>query len=108
MKRELVDFIVSRTHLKADEIKPELRLAEDIGFSGLDAITFFEDFFKEFEIQKLEEFDADLHIVGDLVLRPLTWIKNILIKDRRKYLRPDVTMGHLEKVIDTGKWVNER
>ena len=110
MNSELIEFITRTTHLKASQIKPETRLAEDIGFYGLDAISFFEEFFKEFEIQNLDEFDVDLHIDGsvDFAPRPLNWIKNILVKERRKYLRPDVTMGHLEIVIETRKWINEK
>ncbi len=110
MNQELIEFIVTRTQLKSDEIKPETKLAEDIGFYGLDAISFFEEFFEKFEIQNLDEFDVDLHIDGsvDFTPRPLNWIKNVLIKERRKYLRPDVTIGHLEKVIETGKWIDEK
>lgn len=110
MNQELIDFIINRTQLKSEEIKPETKLAENIGFYGLDAISFFEEFFEKFKIQKLDEFDVDLHIDGrvDFGSRPLNWIKNILIKERRKYLRPDVTMGHLDKVIKLGEWENEK
>lgn len=108
MNTELIEFIIKRTQLKPDEIKSETKLAEDIGFYGLDAISFFEEFFEKFKIINLDEFDVDLHIDGsvDFAPRPLNWIKNVLIKERRKYLTPDVTMGHLEKVINTGKWIN--
>ncbi len=110
MKQELIEFISNVTHLKADEIKPEMKLAEDIGFYGLDAISFFEEFFKKFNIKNLEEFDIDLHINGsvDFAPSPINWIKNTLIKERRKYLKPDVTIGHLERVIQIRKWINER
>lgn len=108
MKQELIDFIISKTHLKADEIKPELKLAQDIGFYGLDSISFFDEFFDKFEIQNTDEFDVDLYIDGsvDFALEPIKWIKNIFIKERKIYLRPDVTMGHLEKVIEAKKWIN--
>jgi len=108
MNNELIEFITSRTHLKANEIKPDLRLAKNIGLYGLDSIGFFEEFFNEFEIEKLEEFDVNLHIDGgtDFAPQPLNWIKNLMMKKRRKYLRPDVTVGHLEKVIERGEWIN--
>lgn len=110
MNQELIKFILNRTQLKSDEIKPETKLAKDIGFYGLDAISFFEEFFEKFEIQNLDEFDVDLHIDGsvDFTPRPLNWIKNVLIKERRKYLSPDVTMGHLEKVVKIREWINEK
>lgn len=110
MNQKLIDFIASSTHLSANEVKPELRLAEDLGFYGLDSIAFFEEFVEHFGIENMEEFDLDLHIDGgpDFVPRPINWIKNMLIKERRKYLRPDVTLGHLEKVIEAGAWFNER
>jgi hypothetical protein len=110
MNPELIEFIVKNTHLKAEQIKPELRLAEDIGFYGLDSICFFEEFFKTFKIDNYEDFDSDLHIDGgsDFAPKPIQWLKNIFIKERKKYLRPDVTIGHLQKVIESGKWFNER
>lgn len=107
MNSELKDFIVKRTHLNEEQIKPELRLAEDIGYYGLDAITFFEDFFTTFKIKNYKDFDSDLHINGDFAPRPIQWLKNMFIKKRRKYLQPDVTIGHLQKVIEKGKWFNE-
>jgi hypothetical protein len=110
MNSKLIDFITKNTHLKTGNIRPELRLAEDIGFYGLDAVSFFETFFTEFKIKNTEIFDLNLHIDGsvDFTPRPLNWLKNVLIKERRKYLRPDVTLGHLEKVVETGSWFNER
>lgn len=110
MNPKLIDFLAKNTHLKTGDIRPELRLAEDIGFYGLDAISFFESFFAEFEIKNIEIFDFDSHIDGsvDFAPRPLNWLKSVLNKERRKYLRPDVTLGHLEKVIETGCWFNER
>jgi len=65
MKQELIDFIARRTHLRLDEIKPELRLAEDIGFYGLDSMSFFKEFFEAFEIKNIEEFDIDLMLMAD-------------------------------------------
>lgn len=109
MNPKFTDFIIKRTDLKAEEITPELRLAEDIGFYGMDAIAFLDDFFAEFGIKNHEDFDTDLHINGgpDFTPRPLNWLKNLLIKNRRKYLRPDVSLGHLESVIEKGEWFNE-
>jgi len=110
MNPELIEFIIKKTHLKAEQVKPELRLAEDIGFYGLDAISFFEEFFTIFKIENTEDFDSNLHIDGgpDFAPRPKQWLKNIFNTERRKYLRPDVTIGHLQKVIENGKWFNER
>lgn len=110
MNSTLIEFIVKHTHLNAEQIKPELRLAEDIGFYGLDAISFCEEFFTTFKIENYEDFDSDLHIDGgpDFAPRPIQWLKNVFIKERRKYLRPDVTIGHLQKVIEKGKWFNEK
>lgn len=110
MNPQLTDFVVKKTHLKRDEIKPELRLAEDIGYYGLDAVPFMQDFFSEFEVPNLQDFDFDAHIDGgpDFVPRPLNWLRNVIFKERRKYLRPEVTLGNLDKVIEKGLWFNER
>ena len=110
MKTELIRFIKTRTHLNSNKIKPELRLAADIGLFGMDAIGFFEEFFKEFDINNPEEFDSDLYIDGsvDFVPRPLKWVANLIFKERRKYVSPDVTLGHLDKVIQKGKWFDEK
>lgn len=110
MNQKLIDFIKKNTHLKTDDIRPELRLAEDIGFYGLDAISFFEKFFAEFEIKNAENFDLDLHIDGsvDFAIRPLSWLKNALNKESSTCLRQDVTLGHLERVFEKRSWFNER
>ncbi len=106
MKQELIEFIAKRTHLQANEINSELRLAKDIGFYGLDSLQFFDDFFKEFHIQNREDFDIHLYIDGgqDFEPQPLNFIRNLFSK---RYNHPDVTLGHLEKVIEKGKWINE-
>lgn len=110
MDSELKKFIIYHSHLKADQIKPELRLAEDIGFYGLDAIIFIEGFFAAFEIDNYEDFDTELHIDGgpDFSPQPIEWIKKVFIKGRRRYLHPDITLGHLQKVKDKGKWFTDR
>ena len=110
MNSRLTDFIIKNTHLKAGDIRPELRLAEDIGYYGIDAISFFEKFFSEFEIKDVSRFEADLHIDGsvDFALRPLNWFQNVLNKESQKYLKPDVTLGHLNEVVEKGSWFNER
>ncbi|MBO9703481.1 MAG: DUF1493 family protein [Sporocytophaga sp.] len=107
---KLTDFIIHNTQLKRDEIKPQLKLTEDIGYHGLDSITFIEAFFTEFEIKNIENFCFDLYIDGrpDFVPRPLNWTKNLIFKNGRKYLNPDVSLEHLQKVIDKGEWFNER
>ena len=76
----------------------------------MDAIGFMQNFFTEFHISNPEDFDLDAHIDGgpDFVPRPINWFKNIVIKERRKYLKPDVTLGHLDKVTSQRKWFNEK
>ena len=110
MKTELIKFIEKQTHLNANQITPELKVAEDIGFYGLDALIFFEEFFDEFNIRNLDEFDLELYIDGsvDFARKPFSWMKNLFIKSRRKYLNPDVTIGHLDKVVKKGEWFDER
>lgn len=110
MNPSFTDFIIKNTHLKAGDIKPELNLAEDIGYYGIDAISFFEKFFSHFEIKNIENFDVELNIDGSIDFAPrlLNWLKNVLHKERYKNLRPDVTLGHLDKVVETGSWFNER
>ena len=106
----LIDFVVKRTMLKASDVIPELKLSDDIGLIGMDAVSFFEEFFEEFKIKNLEDFDFDLHIdtTADFAPQPFNWIKNIVLKNRRKYLKPDVSLGHLQRVIERGKWFSER
>ena len=110
MNQKFAEFIFQQTGVRHEDQKPGLKLAEDIGFYGMDAITFFDNFFHEFQVKNLSEFDADLHIDGsvDFAPQPINWVKNIVIKKRRKYLNPDVTLGHLEKVAASGQWFNER
>lgn len=110
MNQRLKEFLVRKIGVSSEKLTPASRLSEDLGCAGLDAVTLFNDFFLEFDIKNIEEFDADLHIdfSVDFVQRPLSRLKNLFNKNRWKYLRPDVTLGHLEKVIESGKWQNER
>ena len=110
MRPELIKFLVTKTDLNEKEMKPELHLAKDIGFYGLDAVDFFEKFFDHFEIKNLDDFEEESHIDGsvDFKYEGQNWFKNIFRKDREKYLNPDVSIGHLNKVVEAGKWFNER
>jgi hypothetical protein len=110
MNPRLIDFLIQKIGATREELNPKTRLAQDLGCCGLDAVTLFNDFFTEFRIQNIEQFDEDLHIEfsPDYAPRPFYWLKNLLKKDRRKYLRPDVTVGHLDRVIELGYWLNEK
>lgn len=64
----------------------------------------FERFFSTFEINNADNFNVDLYVDGSVDFAPnlLNWMKKIRNKERYKYLRFDVTIGHLEKVNETG------
>ena len=108
INQELIKFLSSRIDIEEKKIHFNTKLAGDLGVYGLDALYLFDDFFDVFKIQNIENFDSDLHIDGsvDFSFSFKDKIKNILIKERRKYLTPDVTIGHLNKVIEKGKWFN--
>ncbi|HSH67192.1 MAG TPA: hypothetical protein VLB84_15700 [Bacteroidia bacterium] len=64
MNSKLISFIVKYTDLNPEQTRPELRLGKDIGFYGLEAISFFEAFFSEFKIENIEDLDEALHVAG--------------------------------------------
>jgi len=106
MNSRFIEFVALNTHLKTVEVLPDLKLYADLSIVGVEAIDFFENFFTTFKIQNIEEFNINLYIEGgpDFAPQPLKWIKNIVIKDRRKFLNPDVTLGHLNEVVERGEW----
>ena len=108
MNPQLTAFLVRKIGATPENLKSKTLLVKDLGCCGLDAVQLFEDFFTEFE--NIEQFDADLHIdfSPDFTPRPLNWIRNLLSRDRWKYLDPDVTIGHLERVTASKKWYDER
>ena len=95
MNPKLTDFLVRKIGISSEKLTSDTRLGHDLGCCGLDAVSLFEDFFEEFSIKNIEEFDAELHInfSPDFAPRPLYWLKNLINKERRKYLDPDVTLS---------------
>ena len=109
MNQNFKYFISKKLQIKPEEIDLNKKLSRDFGCCGMDALELFEDFFTTFNITNTDEFDSDLHIDGgpDFGPRPLSFIKNLLNRKRWKYLRPDVSIRHLEKVAEEGRWFNE-
>ena len=106
MHPKFIQFIQKQTGLAPDALHPEAQLADDLGFYGLDAIAFFEQFFETFPLQNPEAFDADLHINGsvDFSQSISNWIRNRSNKERINYRNPDVTLAHLNEVVERGEW----
>ena len=109
VNQELIDFLTPRTNLKTEELKPGMYLAKNLGFYGLAALGFFEEFFEKFEIKNVEAFKANLYIDGgpDFGLNSKIWIAKFLNPKKSNRSNPDVSLRHLGFVIEGGKWFDE-
>jgi hypothetical protein len=107
---DLYIFINDKLDIDVNQLNPNTLLAQDLGIYGLDSIYFFDAFFDEFKLSNVEAFDSELYIDcgPDFKSSFKDWLKNIFIKERRKYLRPDISLGHLQKVIEKGEWFDEK
>lgn len=108
MNPDFVAFVSQWTNRQPNELTPELKLANDLGIYGLDAIYFMEEFFTAFQIKNTDNFDSNLYLDGgpDFSTPFIDKLKNIFIKERRKYLTPDISLGHLNKVMEYSTWID--
>lgn len=107
MKEEVLKFISECAGLSVDALKLSDRIEHEVGLSGLDVLTFYEDFFYKFKIINPDEFNIDKYWGGDGCFSFGVFIKSIFSKKIRESLKTyDVTILHLIKVAETKIWVD--
>ena len=61
-EEKVLIFISKQTQIPVKEIKLDSLVEQDFSLASLDTIVFYEEFFKEFNIQNSQDFNSDKHI----------------------------------------------
>ena len=103
-EEKVLIFISKQTQIPVKEIKLDSLVEQDFSLASLDTIVFYEEFFKEFNIQNPQDFNSDNHITTTPPKMSVL-IKSIFDKDLKKKLKyKDVTVRHLIKIAQTKNW----
>ncbi|MGB3779933.1 MAG: DUF1493 family protein [Tunicatimonas sp.] len=107
MLEKVICFTVSKLGTPNSDITKNSKIESDFGISGLDTISFYEEFFKEFGVKNSEAFKWDRHVSSENLELELL-VKSIFSKQAREKLKTkDVSIKHLTKVAETKIWVDE-
>ncbi|MEH0157314.1 DUF1493 family protein [Limibacter armeniacum] len=108
MKEKVKEFVSSRLGVPKKQITMDSKIESDFGMAGLDTISFYHEFFKEFEIENPQDFDLDRYVTSEN-LEIWLIVKSIFSKSAREKLRiEEVSINHLINVAETKFWTEER
>ena len=97
-------FISKQTQVPVEQIKLDSLVEQDFSLASLDTIVFYEEFFKEFNIQNSQDFNSDKYITS-APTKISVLFKSIFDKDFRQKLKyEDVTVRHLIKIAQNKNW----
>jgi len=76
IEKKVIEILAEKLNIKAEKIKPESNLTDDLGMDSFGAIEVMFEVEEKFGIRIEEDDMKDLHIVKDVI----TYIKNKVIK----------------------------
>jgi acyl carrier protein len=107
MEEKIKEFVSSRLGIPIEEITMESKMESDFGVAGLDTISFYEEFFRKFEIRNPEDFNIDRYVATENI-EIVLMIKSIFSQNSGQNLRiKEVSIEHLIKVAETKFWIEE-
>lgn len=80
MTTRVLNFVRERIGEPDNGITMNSLIEEDFGIAGLDTISFFEEFFKEFEVTNSKEFPLDDYVSSENLFGDKTPRKNLSIQ----------------------------
>ena len=107
MKEKVFEFLIQKLGVAYHDFNLNSKIESDFGLYGLDTFTFYEQFFKEFAIENLEDFEFDRYVSSE------NWDIGLIIKSlflnsaREKLMVKEVSIGHLVRVAETRLWTPE-
>lgn len=104
MFEEIKKFTSKKTGVDISELTRQTRVGGDLGIAGLDTISFFEEYFKTFQINFTNRFTFDKYVASE-VYKPFGFIKGLFLKrQKEKQKIIELTLGDLERTALTGTW----
>lgn len=106
MIEEVKKFVSQSVGIDQTKIKLSDRVEESFGLGGLDTVSFFEEFFIEFNIINPQDFNIEVHAADEGMANIFLVIKAFFSKEaRQKFKKYDVTIEHLVKVAELKRWI---
>lgn len=107
MLEKVIKFTAERMGNPHEHLSEHTKIEDDFGIAGLDTLTFYDDFFHEFNIENPGDFNVDKYMTSEVPQFGLA-LKSIFSKAARDKLKVHtVTLGHLAKVAGHKRWVEE-
>lgn len=107
MLKNVIDFISNHLGIDKSKLNENTKIEDDVGIAGLDTISFYEDFFCEFQIDNPHDFNSDKFISPEN-MNFYSFFKSIFSKNTNKELEiENITIRHLTNVAIKRKWYEE-
>ncbi len=108
LKAEVIRFVSESLEVSTDRLDVKIRLREDLGLDGYDAIEFFKGFSRKFE-SDLSKMDFRKHFGPGARLDPLWSLLRTLAPDTVQNISKDlgkypITINHLVLVAEKRRW----
>ncbi len=108
MKEKVKEFVSSMLGVPKEKITLNSKIESDFGMAGLDTISFYDEFFKKFEIENPQDFELDKFVTSENLEIGLI-VKSTFSKSAREKLRiEEISINHLIKVAEAKFWTEER
>jgi hypothetical protein len=101
---EIKQFTSDKLGVDKETLNRQTMIEKDCGVSGLDTKTFYDNFFKKFNVQLPNGFPYDRFVESEN-FELFKFIKGLFLKTQKnKTIKIDLTLGELEQVALTGVW----
>jgi hypothetical protein len=104
MLDRIITFVSDRSGIEKSKLTENSLIEDEIGIAGLDTLTFYEEFFKDFEIDNPSDFNSHQYVTSENLQIGLI-IKSIFSTKARQTLKTkSVSVRHLVDVALKRKW----
>lgn len=107
MLKKVITLISAQTGIEKSKLNENTKIEDDVGLAGLDTISFYEEFFTEFQIDNPQDFDSGMYISSENI-DLLSVLKSIFSKKvRQEFQLKNNTIKHLTNVALKRRWYDE-
>lgn len=107
MLNKVIVFIAEHTGINELQLNENTKIEDDVGLAGLDTIEFYEDFFTEFQIVNLQDFDCKKFISPENI-DLIDFLRSLFSKKlKQEFAIKNITVKHLTNVALKRVWYDE-